>query len=156
MADKQPLNSQAMRMLIPPLSTTAYTTNTSKQKKTNEEKRSKKKELDQTMLRGLALEASQSAVEREGEGPGSCTRSNFQVHSLLSSTNVSFSRILIKSQVWHLTHILYYLKVIFTTFRTSRWHTWPQYLRPKQMGANGHTSFKLERSIIKLTKTINK
>ncbi len=47
MADKQPPNNQAMRKLpIPPLSTTAYTTNTSKQKKTNEEKQAKKKELD--------------------------------------------------------------------------------------------------------------
>ena len=78
---KQPMNNQAMRKLpIPPLSTTAYTTKTSKQKKTNEEKQAKKKELDQAALRGGALEASWSAAVMEGEGPGS-----FQAKSTLFS-----------------------------------------------------------------------
>ncbi len=54
----------------------------SKQKKTSEERQAKKKELDRTMLRGGALETSWSAEEREGEGPGSCTRSDFQSYRL--------------------------------------------------------------------------
>ncbi len=46
MAVKQPPNHQVMGKLpIPPLTTTAYTTKTSKQKKTNEEKQAKKKGL---------------------------------------------------------------------------------------------------------------
>ncbi len=81
MADKQPPNNQAMRKLpITPLPTTAYTTKTSKQKKTKEEK-----QLDRAALRGGALEASWSAADREGEGPGSCTCSNFQAKSTLFS-----------------------------------------------------------------------
>ncbi len=80
MADKQ-----AVRKLpIPPLSTT-YTTKTSKQKKTNEEKQAKKKELDWATLEGGALETSWSTAGREGEGPGSCTCSNFQAKSTLFS-----------------------------------------------------------------------
>ncbi len=54
-----------MRKLpIPPLSTTAYTTKTSKQKKTDGEKQAKKKELDRATLQGGALETSWSAAER--------------------------------------------------------------------------------------------
>ncbi len=74
---------EAVRKLPIPLSTTAYMTKTSTQKKTNEERQAKKKELDQATLRGEALETSWSAVEREG--PGSCTRSNFQAKSTLFS-----------------------------------------------------------------------
>ncbi len=71
-------NTTTVRKLpIPPLPTTAYTTKTSKQKKTNEEKQAEKKELDRAALRGGALEAGWSAAEREEEGPGICTRSNF-------------------------------------------------------------------------------
>ncbi len=67
MADKQPPNNQAVRKLpIPPLSTTVYMTNKSKQEKTNVEKRAKKKELGRVTLQGGALEASWSAAEREG------------------------------------------------------------------------------------------
>ncbi len=70
----------------PHLPTTACMTKTSKQKKTNEEKQAKKKELDRAALRGGALEARWSAAVTEGEGPGSCTRSNFQaLHSPLST-----------------------------------------------------------------------
>ncbi len=76
MADRQQQNNQAMRKLpIPPLPTTAYMTKTSKQKTTTEEKQAKNKELNQAALWGGALEASWSAAEREGEGPGSCTLS---------------------------------------------------------------------------------
>ncbi len=42
------------------------------------------------MLWGGALEVSWSAVQREGEGPGSCTFSNFRAHSLLDPTDCSF------------------------------------------------------------------
>ncbi len=73
------------KLLIPLLSTTDYTTKTSKQKKTNEEKQAKKKELDRATLQGGALETSWNAAAREGEGPGSCTRSNFQAKSTLFS-----------------------------------------------------------------------
>ncbi len=48
-------------------------------------KQAEKKELDRATLRGGALEASWSAAEREGEGHGSCTRSNFQAQSTLFS-----------------------------------------------------------------------
>ncbi len=59
MADKQQPNNQAVRKLpSPPLSTTAYMTQTSKQKTTNEEKEAKKKELDRATPRGGALEGS--------------------------------------------------------------------------------------------------
>ncbi len=86
MVDKQPQNNQAVRKLsIPPLSKTACTTKTSKEKKTNEEKQAKKKELDWDTLQGGALEASWSAAVTDGEGPGSCTRSNFQAMSTLFS-----------------------------------------------------------------------
>ncbi len=65
MADKQPPNNQAMRKLpMRPLSTTAYRTNTSKQKKIHE-KQTEKRELDWAMLQGGALGTSWSAAERE-------------------------------------------------------------------------------------------
>ncbi len=77
--DKQPPNHQAMRKLpVPPLSTTTYTKNISKQKKLHEEKQAKKKELDWAMLRSGALEMSGNAVERVGEGPGSPTVCRFK------------------------------------------------------------------------------
>ncbi len=60
--------------------TTAYRTNTSKQKKTSEEKQAEKKESDRA-----TLETSWSTAEREGEGPGSCIHSNFKFQSPLSS-----------------------------------------------------------------------
>ncbi len=70
---------------IAPLSATAYTTNTSKQRKTNEEKQAKNKELDRVTLPGGALETSWNAAVREGEGPGSCTHSNLAAKSTLFS-----------------------------------------------------------------------
>ncbi len=48
------------------------------------------------------------------------------------------------------------LKGLYMTFRTSSCQTRAHRLRPKQMAANGHTSFKLNRNKIKLTKTAYK
>ncbi len=80
-------------------------------------------------MREGALETSWSAAEREEGGPGSCTRSNFQVHSLLNPTDCRFNK---KATVC-VCHLIYHYNIIFIFPTNNVILTSPARCHPKVM-----------------------